>query len=252
MQRLRCLAGRGGFVLAAECGTEVPIRANSNERLATHQTTHNFSCQGCGASMSYDARAQGLRCPFCGSEKMTPDPDKSEIAPQLVVPFQIDRGQAEALCGSGSPAASGRRAIHRPRPRSKSCKRSTSRRGRSPPRPTRTGPPIAATRPPARGAIGIRSRAIIGDATRTTWSAAAAPLTPAEMFELGDFDLSTALSPEQDRPRQRHQRAVHRPAQVRAAAGAARIRSPRERGVPTICPGQEPQSEGQRAHHRTQ
>ena len=37
---------------------------------ATHLSTCNFTCRGCGASMSYDASAQTLRCPFCGSEQL--------------------------------------------------------------------------------------------------------------------------------------------------------------------------------------
>src|SRR5437868_6351498 len=48
---------------------------------ATHLTTSNFTCRGCGASMSYDASAQTLRCPFCGSERLEKKPDAKEISP---------------------------------------------------------------------------------------------------------------------------------------------------------------------------
>ncbi len=184
-------------LFCAECGTEAPLRANTQERLPTHLTTHNFSCQGCGASMSYDARAQGLRCPFCGSEKMTPDADKSEIKPQLVVPFALDRAQAEALLRqrlAGSFWAPG---------------------------DTSTAAQVEVLQ-----AVYIPSWAFTAE-TETHWTAdsSATPagargdwvpvagdhrgryennliccssaLTPAEMFELGDYDLTQAVSPDE-------------------------------------------------------
>ena len=61
---------------------------------ATHLATCNFTCRGCGASMSYDASAQTLRCPFCGSEQLEKKPDAKEIAPDGVVPFVVTRDQA--------------------------------------------------------------------------------------------------------------------------------------------------------------
>jgi hypothetical protein len=44
--------------------------------------------------MSYDASAQTLRCPFCGSEKLDKKPDAKEISPDGVVPFVVTREQA--------------------------------------------------------------------------------------------------------------------------------------------------------------
>ena len=44
--------------------------------------------------MSYDASAQTLRCPFCGSEQLDKKPDAKEIAPDGVVPFVVTRDQA--------------------------------------------------------------------------------------------------------------------------------------------------------------
>jgi hypothetical protein len=44
--------------------------------------------------MSYDASAQTLRCPFCGSEKLDERQDCKTIAPQRVVPFSINRESA--------------------------------------------------------------------------------------------------------------------------------------------------------------
>jgi DNA-directed RNA polymerase subunit RPC12/RpoP len=61
-----------------------------------HEVTCNFVCHGCGASMSYDASAGALRCPFCGSTELVKQPDAKEIAPEGVVPFVIPREQAVA------------------------------------------------------------------------------------------------------------------------------------------------------------
>lgn len=89
-------------------GTE-PLEATSPEKEPTstapqspaspppaHLTTHNFTCRGCGASMSYDASAAALRCPFCGSEQLDQKPDAKEIAPESVVPFSVTKDEAVA------------------------------------------------------------------------------------------------------------------------------------------------------------
>ncbi len=80
------------------CGTEAPKSDDRNEARedTSRQTTCNFQCQGCGAAMSYDARAQGLRCPFCGSGDMQKKGDEKTLAPRRVVPFRLDRDEAEA------------------------------------------------------------------------------------------------------------------------------------------------------------
>lgn len=79
------------------CGTESPERADAQQSLPVHTLTHNFLCQGCGASMSYDASAQTLRCPFCGSEQLQPQQDAKLLSAERVVPFAIDRPAAEGL-----------------------------------------------------------------------------------------------------------------------------------------------------------
>ncbi len=63
---------------------------------ATHISTCNFTCRSCGASMSYDASAQTLRCPFCGSEQLEKKPDAKEIVADAVVPFTITQDKAIA------------------------------------------------------------------------------------------------------------------------------------------------------------
>jgi hypothetical protein len=46
--------------------------------------------------MSYDARAQSLRCPFCGSTNLKDQPDATSIEARRVIPFGVDRDGASA------------------------------------------------------------------------------------------------------------------------------------------------------------
>ncbi len=88
-------------LFCTECGTEAPSGSRSEgtatRPAATRLSTHNFQCEGCGASMSYDASVRALRCPFCGSEQLKEQADSKEIAPSAVVPFQVPREQAQTL-----------------------------------------------------------------------------------------------------------------------------------------------------------
>lgn len=81
-------------LFCANCGAETPDH-DRRERRETTNSTHNFDCQGCGASMSYDASAQALRCPFCGSTQLEARPDTRVLAPTRVVPFQWTREAAQ-------------------------------------------------------------------------------------------------------------------------------------------------------------
>ena len=47
--------------------------------------------------MSYDASAKTLRCPFCGSEKMSSRSDARTLRPSGVVPFRVAQERAESL-----------------------------------------------------------------------------------------------------------------------------------------------------------
>jgi hypothetical protein len=81
-------------LFCANCGTEIPDhRHTQTKRLAV--AARNFKCRGCGAAMNYDASAQALKCPFCGSVDLAEDPNPGILAPEFVVPFAIDRGEAE-------------------------------------------------------------------------------------------------------------------------------------------------------------
>jgi RNA polymerase subunit RPABC4/transcription elongation factor Spt4 len=81
-------------LFCANCGTEVPEPARPRVPGLPIEAK-NFECRGCGASMNYDAGAQALKCPFCGSVDLAEEPGRSILAPELVIPFAIDRAQAE-------------------------------------------------------------------------------------------------------------------------------------------------------------
>lgn len=83
-------------LFCANCGTEAPAgRERETAADAGRIATYNFECKSCGASMSYDAAARALRCPFCGSVELQKKPDAKTLAPRRVVPFRVDREQAE-------------------------------------------------------------------------------------------------------------------------------------------------------------
>ncbi len=84
-------------LFCANCGTEAPLRTGDRSKPHTQVSRHNFACQGCGASMSYDAAAQTLRCPFCGSEKLSEQRDSKNLAADKIVPFEIDHEQAVGI-----------------------------------------------------------------------------------------------------------------------------------------------------------
>lgn len=83
-------------LFCSNCGTEAPRRQAAPAADSGRLSRTNFECSGCGASMSYDAGASALRCPFCGSLDMVARPDTKILAPRRVVPFQINRQAAES------------------------------------------------------------------------------------------------------------------------------------------------------------
>lgn len=81
-------------LFCANCGAEVPDhRPARSARLAIE--AENFQCRGCGASMNYDAGAQALKCPFCGSLDLAEEAGGGILRPDCVIPFAIDRAEAE-------------------------------------------------------------------------------------------------------------------------------------------------------------
>ena len=81
-------------LFCANCGTEAPRRDGNRDAIRAETSKHSFVCQGCGASMSYDASAQTLRCPFCGSEKLSQQKDTKVLAADRIAPFGVDHARA--------------------------------------------------------------------------------------------------------------------------------------------------------------
>ncbi|MGI8980751.1 MAG: hypothetical protein ACR2FY_16105 [Pirellulaceae bacterium] len=92
-------------LFCANCGTEAPQPEGEKEKSHTQLATHNFACEGCGASMSYDASAQTLRCPFCGSEKLHEEKNAKVLAPERVVKFEVSQDQALAALRKWLPSS---------------------------------------------------------------------------------------------------------------------------------------------------
>lgn len=96
-------------LFCSNCGREAPPgeSADALNGAASRETTtagtitkNNFTCSGCGASMSYDAGAAALRCPFCGSTQLEAKPDAKSIAPRGVIPFAVNRAEADRILRS--------------------------------------------------------------------------------------------------------------------------------------------------------
>jgi len=83
-------------LFCANCGTEAPKMEQPTTTTRSFDSKYNFECQGCGASMSYDASAQTLRCPFCGSTKLNEQKDAKTLEPEFVVPFVLSESEALA------------------------------------------------------------------------------------------------------------------------------------------------------------
>lgn len=84
-------------LFCANCGTENPSADAAAKRLTSEAEYYRFECKSCGASMSYDASAQSLRCPFCGSTQMESGKVSRTIRPHAVVRFEVDQRRAETL-----------------------------------------------------------------------------------------------------------------------------------------------------------
>ncbi len=57
-------------------------------------SVQTFTCSNCGATTSFDAGSQTLRCPFCGTQmavRATGAAVPTITAPQFVLPFKLDK-----------------------------------------------------------------------------------------------------------------------------------------------------------------
>ena len=82
-------------LFCSNCGREIPDYRAERPKTLTLQA-RNFECQGCGASMNYDATAKALKCPFCGSIDLTEDHNQGILAPDAILPFTSNHDQAES------------------------------------------------------------------------------------------------------------------------------------------------------------
>lgn len=82
-------------LFCANCGTEVPDHRQEGAAHTLAIAAQNFKCKGCGASMNYDAKAQTLRCPFCGSVDLEKSEGQGILAPEFILPFAFDHRAAE-------------------------------------------------------------------------------------------------------------------------------------------------------------
>ncbi len=84
-------------LFCANCGTEAPHHPPAANVRGAATWRHNFECRGCGASMSWDASAKALACPFCGSQQLEQQKDARALAPRRVAPFLLEREKTRAI-----------------------------------------------------------------------------------------------------------------------------------------------------------
>lgn len=71
---------------------EIPSAPGSGSALVL---PHQFTCEGCGASMSFDPAVQSLRCPYCGSTKLEAEGPRKILKPEKLIPFEITSQEVE-------------------------------------------------------------------------------------------------------------------------------------------------------------
>ena len=92
-------------LFCSNCGREAE-REGEAAPPAIEEGFIGFDCATCGASLTYDARAEGLRCAFCGSVSLVRQPSATgRIRASSYIPFQVEREAAqrafERWIGSG-------------------------------------------------------------------------------------------------------------------------------------------------------
>jgi DNA-directed RNA polymerase subunit RPC12/RpoP len=84
-------------LFCSNCGTENPHHRDVEPMPVQQPSVYSFRCDGCGASMSYDTSAKALRCPFCGSTKMSKQENVRTLRPRWVVPFRVPYDKATQI-----------------------------------------------------------------------------------------------------------------------------------------------------------
>jgi len=87
-----------GDLFCPSCGREAPRGAGDPaQEPAGPVQVHRFECTGCGATLTWELAAQGLRCAFCGRATLEEHPAVHLPPPRLAALFQIGQSQASAL-----------------------------------------------------------------------------------------------------------------------------------------------------------
>lgn len=55
-----------------------------------------YTCKSCSAQLILDVNTAATECPYCGNQTIIPGNLTGEIKPDLIIPFKIDKKQAEA------------------------------------------------------------------------------------------------------------------------------------------------------------
>lgn len=190
-------------LFCSNCGTEntkgvdaLGVGIALKTTVAQQASVMSFRCDQCGASMSYDASAKTLRCPFCGSEKMSSRPDARTLRPDGVVQFQIMPSQVDSRLrnwlsqGFWKPGDASQRSIV-----SKVTQVYVPFWVFSASTETAWTADSSVVSAGARGSWRPMSGTRVGDYDGVLVGASGT-LTPAEVQEIAPFDLSQAVSPD--------------------------------------------------------
>ncbi len=86
-------------LFCGNCGREAPEGASSTigSRSVIEEGFIGFDCETCGASLTFDTEAQGLRCAFCGSVTLKRQAKATgRIKAEHYLPFEVPRERALA------------------------------------------------------------------------------------------------------------------------------------------------------------
>lgn len=87
-------------VFCPACGSRAPGHPEGGPRAGAALEVLEFSCQGCGATMTFDARQGALSCPFCDSVEVAETGRTTALAPEQVAPFEISEARAHEVLRS--------------------------------------------------------------------------------------------------------------------------------------------------------
>lgn len=92
-------------LICEKCGNKIAIESNGN--FVKHNIDSNFnnigtndkhinitySCQNCGANLKGESLNYSTKCVYCGSNSVIADFSNSDIYPDAIIPFKIDKSK---------------------------------------------------------------------------------------------------------------------------------------------------------------